>query len=150
MNNAVELFNSFIEDGRLVNDERFDGFFSDLVDGEKYSDQEKLLIARQIERVFFDVDLPSRSELLFFLSKLDVLAAHRLADAELKEAYDRLRMSASYLYQIIICKDNVEFFLGKSGGDSGIYAGGLSVIEMDKSMKIAFHLLRQREIAGQQ
>jgi hypothetical protein len=38
--------------------------------------------------------------------------------------------------------------LGKSGGDkdSEIYSGGLSAIEVDKSMKIAFNLLRQRKI----
>ena len=138
----MDRFNSFFKNGDLVDDENFDKFFSDVLDGEGYSPAEKLLLAGRIEEVFLNVNISSRSTLLFFISKLSIEKAYLLANAELEAAYGALRMSVGYLYRIIMCKNDVEFFLGSDEGNEGGYCGGLSAIEADRIMRIAFDLIK--------
>lgn len=107
---------------------------ADVVDG-IYPDNELVELASHIEKIYFDLDFWKRSTVLFLLGRIDENRACILAKRDLENAYDKTRVCAGYLNQIIVSIDSTEHFI-----DS------LNAMEVEKALRIAYALVNKREV----
>jgi hypothetical protein len=99
---------------------------------------ERSQLAERVVRDFDLLNADSKTGLLYLLGKLNPESAAVLAKKHIEQAYREVRRDAGYLHQILISIDNEEPFL----------ATGLSTMDVDKSLRLAYAIVNKIEIAN--
>jgi hypothetical protein len=120
---------------RSAKSEDVSAFVNDALSSEMAESERGQLVER-LERDFIQLNAESKTGLLYLLGKLNPENAAGLAKKHIEQAYREVRRDAGFLHQILICIDNEEPFL----------AAGLSAMDVDKSLRLAYAIVNNIEI----
>lgn len=139
MSDVISDFRSLLAEGEpvMLRQYEFSDFVLAVIEQDKYTKEEKDRLALEISRLYPTIqDVSFKGSLLFLLSKIDQERAHAIALNDLKVAYEGMRSQSGYLFQILICIDNVD----------RVIDGGLSIMEIENMMKISYELLERQKL----